>query len=401
MRKDILETVVTIKMNDIKPNYSKIARQYQCDPRTVKRYYEKGASALVRNPRKIKLILDPYKDIIINKLQIGASARAIHLFLRTKGIKCGYSTVKNFCRTYHVEKQKQAIIRFETNPGLQAQVDWKENVHLHSKYGEIFRINIFLIVLGYSRYKYIELTIDKDQRTVFKCLCNAFKYFKGVPKEILFDNMRTVVDRSRTQFNKPVYNTKFYEFSKNLNFIPKSCLAYTPKTKGKVESVARLMNRLLVYDGEFETLEQLKEIVRGFNKQINQEKSQATGQVPLNLFEKEYKELNSLPNQDILEEYQSSHPNKRKVSSESMICVGGIKYSVPPQYIKREVFYQLKGNTIEIYDDNHRIICTHPISKRKLNYSAEHYHQIVSMVVENKDTIEKICEANLTLYDQI
>lgn len=65
--------------------------------------------------------------------------------------------------------------------------------------GEDFEVNIFLVLLGYSRYKYLMLTTDRSQPTVFKRGgLNSFKYFDGVPKEILFDNMRTIVDQSRT-----------------------------------------------------------------------------------------------------------------------------------------------------------------------------------------------------------
>ena len=39
MRIDITQIIKVYVMNGVKPNYSKIARQYNCDPRTVKRYY--------------------------------------------------------------------------------------------------------------------------------------------------------------------------------------------------------------------------------------------------------------------------------------------------------------------------------------------------------------------------
>lgn len=76
----------------------------------------------------------------------------------------------------------------------------------------MYEINIFLVILGYSRLKYIELTIDKTQPTVFQALSNSFKYFGGVPKEILFDNMKTVVNHAKSEYDKNVINSNFYEF---------------------------------------------------------------------------------------------------------------------------------------------------------------------------------------------
>ena len=98
------------------------------------------------------------------------------------------------------EETQKATIRFETNPGLQAQVDWKEDMILTNKEGIQFKINIFLMVMGYSRNKFIIVTTDRSQETLFECMIAAFKYYGGVPHEILFDNMKTVVDHGKSIF---------------------------------------------------------------------------------------------------------------------------------------------------------------------------------------------------------
>ncbi|MDM5143914.1 hypothetical protein ICE98_00987 [Lactococcus lactis] len=69
----------------------------------------------------------------------------------------------------------KATIRIETTPGLSAQVDWKENLKLISRNGEVFTINIFLYILGYSRMKYLQLTVDRLQPTLFECLNHALR----------------------------------------------------------------------------------------------------------------------------------------------------------------------------------------------------------------------------------
>ncbi len=404
MRIDIAEKVRTLIMTGIKPNLSQLARQYNCDPRTVKRYLIGGKSAQVRAPRVYHSILEGYEDIIIEKIKAGASAKAIHIFLRSKGFPGGYSTIKYFCRKHKIELKNKATVRFETNPGLQAQVDWKESFTLMNRAGKTFEINIFLIVLGYSRYKFIKLTTDRTQPTVFKCLLESFKYFNGVPKEILFDNMKTVVDRSRTQFGEPVYHERFFEFAKDSGFLPRSCLAYRPQTKGKVESVANLMNRLKVYNNEFDMLDDLDEIIRKFNEEINNEVSQAIKKTPREFFDEEQKYLNPLPEQDIFIDYLNLRPIKRKVTMDSMVSIDGRKYSVPPQYINNFVFYQTRNDLIDIYDENHILICSHNKSEKMLNYHKElqHYKEIAKVAFKNNpDIIEKVCELNLSMYDKL
>ena len=265
MRKDIYERMKIMKQDDIKPNYAALAKQLGCDYRTVKKYYERDLDNIVNKPPKPS-ILDPYKDIVEDKVKLSCSATAIYKFIQKKGYKGCYSVVKRYCNKYKVEQYQKATIRFETNPGLQAQVDWKETKILTSKNGEIFEVNIFLIILGYSRLKYIELTTDRKQETVFQCLINAFKYFGGVPKEILFDNMKTVVDHAKSEYNNPVINSSFYEFSKDMGFQTILCRAFRPQTKGKVENLVKVMDRLDVYNNEFESLDDLDEIVIELNQ---------------------------------------------------------------------------------------------------------------------------------------
>ena len=400
MRIDITQIVRVCVMNGIKPNYSKIARQYNCDPRTVKRYYL-NQQQTNRKQRTVTKVLDGFEAIVINKIECGANAYAIYNFIKSKGYKGGYTTVKNFCFKYRKEKQHKVSMRFETSPGFQAQVDWKEKFKLSNRNGEIIEFNVFIVVLGYSRMKYLMITKDRTQTTVFKGLLESFKYFNGVPKELLFDNMKTIVDISRTQFNKPYYNEKLYSFSKDAGFMPKSCLAYKPQTKGKVEAVAKLINRLKVYNNEFDTFSDLDLIVRNFNDEINREVSASTGKSPIERFKEEQKYLNPLPNLDIFEEYLNLKPNKRKVTSESMINVDGKKYSVPPQYINLDVFFQINNNNIIIFDEYHVEICRHHISRKKFNYRLEDYKQIVSQTINNEELIANICNRNLSIYDQI
>lgn len=140
---------------------------------------------------------------------------------------------------------------------------------------------MFLYVLGFSRWKFIELTLDRKQDTLFQCLTNTFLASEGVPQEIWFDNMRTVVDQSRTQFRKVSWNQRFYEYSKDAGFKPISCRPYRPQAKGKVEALARTVERLKVYNGEFDILDDLIDLVFELNEELNKDISQAIDCPPI------------------------------------------------------------------------------------------------------------------------
>ena len=264
MRKDILNAIIQMKEVKDMINKSEISRRFGCSYNTVTKYMDINQKKA--NTRIYSSKLDIFKGIIIDKVDnYGANGRGIYNFIKQRGYTGSYGTVIKFIKDYKQEEQKKATIRFETSPGLQAQVDWKEDFKIINKKGETFTINIFLMILGYSRYKYIELTLDKTQNTLFECILHACKAFGGVPHEVLFDNMATVVDRAASTYRSVVINSKFSQFAKDVGFTVHTCRPYRPQTKGKVECVAKLMDRLKVYNEEFETIEELDKIVNNRN----------------------------------------------------------------------------------------------------------------------------------------
>lgn len=376
MRNDIKDIIFFLSKEDAAMfNKAELARRYDCDPRTIDRYLKIQSGEIVpsENRREYHSKLDDYKGIIIDKVDTyGCTAMAIYKFIKSKGYEGKYSIVADFVKHHKEQEIKKSTIRFETNPGLQSQVDWKEDMTLVSRNGEVFKINIFLMVLGYSRLKFIMLTSDRSQETLFNCMINAFKFFGGVPKEILFDNMKTVVDHSKSSFSKTVFNQKFEYFAKDIGFLPIACRPYRPQTKGKVEALAKLMDRLKVYNEEFDTWEDLEIIIKNFMDDINHEVSQGSGYIPCELFEKEKEYLLPLPGMDILTSYFSRQEEKTyAVNKESMIKYKGRKYSVPTRYIgeRMTVTTDDSGN-LSIYYNNELVVC-HEVSSKMYNYTVD------------------------------
>lgn len=406
MRIDVREGVKKYLMDKIKPNFKQLSKQYGCDYRTVKRYYELGKINQLPTRRKLNQQvskLDPFKAIIDEKLELGCSAMAIFKFIEKKGFEGKYTIVRDYCKKTKIEKQQKATIRVEYHPGIAAQVDWKEDMKLISKNGEVFTFNIFLYVLSYSRLKFITVRFDRRQDTLFECLVEAFRSTGGVPREIWFDNMRTVVDRSRSQFSKTVFNHKFYEFSKDAGFEPIACRPYRPQTKGIAESLARMMERLRVYNYEFSDAVELIQLVNNFNDELNQEVSQATDQQPSYLWESKEKEHLHYLNEPLLSPYFEDDIS-RIVSRESMVQFRKCKYSVSPDYIGKEVQLEIHAdNQLHIYYKGERIK-SHLQSSQKLNYTDDDmYHILKSDVFKHKEDedIYQYIQQSLTQYDTI
>lgn len=147
-----------------------------------------------------------------------------------QGYSGGSSIVRAFMRTLKPTIPTEPVIRFETQPGVQMQVDWVE-----------FRkgqrpLYAFCATLGYSRASYVEFVSDMKVATLISCHEHAFRAFGGVPKQVLYDNMKTViVERDAYGEGEHRFHAGFLDYARHCGFVIKLCRPYRAKTKGKVE----------------------------------------------------------------------------------------------------------------------------------------------------------------------
>ena len=231
MRKDI--KTENIMNGGVKINKSALARQYGCCWETIDRRLNPEKYKREKRKRIYTSKLDEFKNLIDEKIENeNIPATGIYFLLKEK---YQYTGKYGIVRKYVSNKKKNIVnnltIRFETIKGYQSQVDWKEKMKLLDKQGNEHIISIFLIVLGNSRFKYIELTFDQTQKTLFNCLTNAITYFGGTTEEILFDNMKTIVDHTKSEYTKVVINSKALQYAKDAGFKIVTCRPYRPQTK--------------------------------------------------------------------------------------------------------------------------------------------------------------------------
>ncbi|MGL5253916.1 MAG: IS21 family transposase, partial [Brevinema sp.] len=355
----------------IKPNYAALGREYGIDPRTVKKYNQ-GYEGKPKTRNKVSK-LDYFITEITDKLTIKrVTVKGVYEFMVNKYGIDTIGTYSNFIAYVKKHKLKpksssKGHPRNETLPGVQAQVDWKEDITLVSKYGEIFVINVFHIVLSFSRYSYLELTIQKRTEDVYRGLINGFKAFGGVPKEILFDNMSTVAN---THGNQKKPTNSILKLAKDCEFKVRLCRARSPETKGTVEAKNKPIDWIRPYDGEFADLDDLIRIIKEINQAMNINVNEEMGMSPTALFYKEKEYLQPLPTNAVIEPYLC--PNRYLVTSEALIRYGGNKYSVDPKLINEEVTVDTLENNLYIYYKG-KLTTYHPLNENKINYKKEHY----------------------------
>ena len=389
------------EVRGVKINLSAEARVTNTSVKTIKKRLCNETKENRIQTRTSKL--DNFKDLIIEKIdKLQVTAKSIYEFIKTKGYDGSYETVKIFVRKHKKKTYKETFIRVIRTPGLQAQVDWKESKKFVSKKGEIFEVNIFAYILCYSQFRFYKLTLNRKQDTLFKCLVEAFKVTSGVPSEIWFDNMRTVVKYHDHNTNLTVFQPNLLQFAKDCSFTPIACRNYRPQTKGLVEGAVKLLNRLDVYNEEFEELNELEKIIDNFNTSINMELNAFTSSTGLEMLKKEKEHLLPLGNIDMLFSYTTN--DRRIVSNESMISFMNNKYSVPIDYIGETVTIQVNDNQLYIYY-NSKLIKSHTISNEKLNYNIDDYKDIILNSIECKnkssDEINKILEKRMEDYDKL
>ncbi|WP_456452837.1 IS21 family transposase [Hydrogenimonas sp.] len=215
-----------------------IAKAVGLDRRTVaKRLKEKELQSYKK--RHYVSILDRYKPYIDRRIEQAfpdkLPATVIYEEIRSQGYEGSLRVVQRYVQSLLPKPQSEPIVRFETDPGYQAQADWAV------LRGGKQPLYAFVMVLGYSRMAFVYCSDNMRQSTWQMCHEKAFAYFGGVPETILYDNLKSVViQRDRYGKGRHGFNDAFLDFCKD-RFVPKLCQPYRAQTKGKVERFNRYL----------------------------------------------------------------------------------------------------------------------------------------------------------------
>lgn len=225
-----------------KQGYSmrQIARELRISRNTVKRHLASGEDGPRYSPRgAIESRLDAYKDYILDRLRQARPetlcATVLMREITGQGYRASLSLLRHYLRQIRTsEKPLEPVVRFETEPGLQMQVDWGQ------MRGGREPLHGFVAVLGYSRFLFVQFSNNMRYDTLEACHRAAFEYFQGVPRQVLYDNMKTVVlERDAYKEGQHRFHPGFWQFAKTMGFVPRLCRPYRARTKGKVERMVR------------------------------------------------------------------------------------------------------------------------------------------------------------------
>lgn len=329
-----------------------IAECLHVDRRTVYNYLNKRVFQREKRGRPIgRSKLSPWHPFINSELESNFYLNGEVLLdkLKSAGYNGGLTILGDYLREKRSTLRNQAVFRFETLPGHQAQVDWAgpyfywHGVTLKKRY-------CFVMKCGYSRRSYIEFTHSKEQAVLFACHKRAFEYFGGVFAEILYDNEKTMFLYD-TQQQKWKPHPKLLQFGAHYGFIPKRCKVRRPQTKGKVEREVRYLKYSFfpsVVSVQRMSTVSLNEKALQWLKRVDGKVLRDFGQTRLERFSEDLKHMHGLP----AAAYDHRAEEPLLVDREGRFRFQTNRYSVPADYIGKKLtgYRDPDTHTLAVYD---------------------------------------------------
>jgi transposase len=296
----------------------------------------------------------PLAEEIGRKLDQGLSAQRIFQDICSEhGFTGSYSSVKRYVRRVGTSTPLP-FRRMEVEPGLEAQVDFGAGAWIVNDEARR-RPHIFRITLSHSRKGYSEPVFRQTTENFIRALESAFRRFGGVPKTLVIDNLRAAVKNA--DWFDPDLNPKIMEFARHYGIVVLPTKPRMPRHKGKVESGVKYVKDNALKGRTFTSLAQQKEFLDHWEQTVADTRIHGTTKQQVHrVFEDvERPALQPLP----AESFPFYHEGRRKVHRDAHVEVDRAYYSVPPEYLGREVWVRWDARLIRIFNDRFEQITIH------------------------------------------
>jgi transposase len=331
----------------------RIAKQLGVSRHAVQRTLRQVAAARAQGPAaatpapraKSRPRLEGFDSVLEQLLDRYPELTAHRLWeeLRQRGLAASYATVWRRLRELRPLRPKPPVVRFETAPGAQAQMDYATYTIACSEEGPR-RVQLFSYLLGYSRRQYLRFVARQDFDTTLREHIAAFTYLGGVAATCLYDNFKVVVHGYED--DEPIYNPRFLAFATHYGFRPWACRVRRPQTKGKVERPFHYVETNLLCGRDFRTLEHLNDTTAWWLANVADVRVHGeTKERPLDRHAQEVPHLLALPTHA----YDVAPVVYRHVSAEGLVVWQANLYSVPWRLIGRLLAVRITADEVIVY----------------------------------------------------
>jgi len=232
VRRERWEEIRRLALQDRVP-IAEIARRLDLDRKTVRRCLHDTEWQPYRRPARPDTLLAPHAAYLQERApRVGYSAQILFQELRQRGYRGSYDTVKLFVQPLRAARlsAERALVRFETPPGQQSQIDWgTATVRFRT---QVRVRHVFVLTLGFSRRSYYRCCPNETLPQFLDAHEQAFGHFGGHTREHLYDRPRTVCQG--TLGGRIIWNSTFRAFADYWSFEPRLCQPYRAQTKDYV-----------------------------------------------------------------------------------------------------------------------------------------------------------------------
>jgi transposase len=296
----------------------------------------------------------PWQSQIEAAVSVGLSAQRIYQDLvGEQGFVGSYQAVKRFVRQVR-QSQPMPFVRMEVEPGAEGQVDFGQGAWVIEN-GKRRRPHLFRIVLSHSRKGYSEAVWRQTTEGFIRCLENAFRYFGGVPRTLVIDNLRAAV--SRADWYDPELNPKVEEFCRHYGVVILPTRPAMPRHKGKIESGVKYAQNNALPGRRFESLSAQNHFLLEWESGVADTRIHGTTrqQVGKVFNESECTKLLPLP-PNLFPMFEEA---PRMVHRDGYIELQRAYYSVPPEYVGRQVWARWESKLIRVFNQRREVIAVH------------------------------------------
>lgn len=331
-----------------------IARELDLDIKTVRKWLQRPWGPQ-RRPGRCRG-LDAWESFLRGRApEVGFNAAVLYRELQAQGYAGSYPTVVRYLRPWREEavRDQRSTVRFETDPGQQAQVDWGSAWVWLDEHR--VRVHLFVMVLGYSRRIFVRGYSGEGLEFLLDGHARAFEHFGGRTAKILYDNPRTIVLSKDESSGWVEWNATFKDRMDFYGVEIQLCRYYRARTKGKVESGVKYVKRNALAGRRFRDLDELNAGLLAWCLEVADQRVHGTTfERPAERFARS--EAAQIVSVDARPPSPREQVKIQTVPSDALVPVESNRYPVPLEWAGRAVRIHLRAEEIVFGRDGEDLV---------------------------------------------